>query len=92
VGAEALLKRRFAVCGLLRPLRLKDRPRDTLLKYKPLGNLVTCPLPAHTRSTYHRTWETGLEVAARVAIANPDFFCEGFRAFPPFRTNAHEGP
>jgi hypothetical protein len=35
-----------------------------LLKAKALGNLVTSPRYAHTRITYHRTWETGLEVAA----------------------------
>ena len=41
-----------------------------------LGNLVTPNLQVHTRITYHRTWETGLEVAARAAIANPDFFVQ----------------
>jgi hypothetical protein len=56
----------------------------TLLKYKALSNLVTWPLPAHTRITYHRTWETGLEVAARAAIADPDFFAS-------FRPEHHIG-
>jgi hypothetical protein len=45
-----------------------------LLKVIVLGNLVTPTLQVHTRITYHRTWETGLEVAARAAITNPDFF------------------
>ena len=53
-----------------------------LLKYKARGNLVTCSLPAHTHSTYHRTWETGLEVAARAAIANPDFFAFSRLKYP----------
>jgi hypothetical protein len=35
-----------------------------LLKSIVLGNLVTRPTLVHTRFTYHRTWETGLEVAA----------------------------
>jgi hypothetical protein len=34
---------------------------------------VPNPLP-HTRITYHRTWETGLEVEIRVATFSPDFF------------------
>jgi len=46
-----------------------------LLKVIVLGNLVTPNPQVHTRITYHRTWETGLEVAARAAIANPEFFC-----------------
>src|SRR6266496_2331690 len=45
-----------------------------LLKVIVLGNLVTLRLQVHTRFTYHRTWETGLEVAARAAITNPDFY------------------
>jgi len=28
----------------------------------------------HTRSTYHRTWETGLGAEIRVTVANPAFF------------------
>ena len=35
-----------------------------LLKSIVLGNLVTLTSLVHTRFTYHRTWETGLEVAA----------------------------
>jgi len=35
-----------------------------LLKSIVLGNLVTLTAMVHTRITYHRTWETGLEVAA----------------------------
>jgi hypothetical protein len=45
----------------------------TLLKYKALGNLVTCTNPAHTPFTYHRTWETGLEVAASPLLLTPIF-------------------
>ena len=55
-----------------------------LLKSIVLGNLVTRPTLVHTRFTYHRTWETGLEVAAKTAIANPEFFCArpAFTSFP----------
>ena len=35
-----------------------------LLKDNDLGNLVDSSALPHTRFTYHRTWETGLEVAA----------------------------
>ncbi len=35
-----------------------------LLKVIVLGNLVGQRHSRHTRITYHRTWETGLEVAA----------------------------
>jgi hypothetical protein len=38
-----------------------------------LGNLVDSAHPDDTPFTYHRTWETGLEVAVFAAIANPDF-------------------
>jgi hypothetical protein len=38
--------------------------RKRLLKSIVLGNLVTLTGLVHTRITYHRTWETGLEVAA----------------------------
>jgi hypothetical protein len=37
-------------------------------------NLVPIPSPTHTHLTYHRTWETGLEVEIRVATLSPDFF------------------
>src|SRR6185295_2418843 len=52
----------------------KSETLAKLLKVIVLGNLVTPTLQVHTRITYHRTWETGLEVAARAAITNPDFF------------------
>ena len=45
-----------------------------LLKVIVLGNLVAYPPPVHTRFTYHRTWETGLEPEIRVAGFNPAFF------------------
>ena len=45
-----------------------------LLKDYALSNLVTPPLQAHTRITYHRTWETGLEVAASPLLLTPHFF------------------
>ena len=35
-----------------------------LLKDNDLSNLVGFTALPHTRFTYHRTWETGLEVAA----------------------------
>ncbi len=40
-----------------------------------LGNLVLPPYLPHTRLTYHRTWETGLEAEIRVAAFSPAFFC-----------------
>src|SRR6266487_5336512 len=46
-----------------------------LLKVIVLGNLAGFLGQSHTRFTYHRTWETGLEVAALAAIADPEFFC-----------------
>jgi len=39
-----------------------------------LSNLAACKALAHTRFTYHRTWETGLGVEIRVTAASPDFF------------------
>jgi hypothetical protein len=38
------------------------------------GNLVHFPHLPHTRLTYHRTWETGLETEIRVADFSPAFF------------------
>ena len=55
-----------------------------------LRNLVGFSDLPHTRFTYHRTWETGLETEIRVAAFNPAFFCleSGialrFTSFPPF--------
>jgi len=45
-----------------------------LLKVIVLGNLVTSFCQPHTRFTYHRTWETGLEVAAEPPLLTPNFF------------------
>jgi hypothetical protein len=39
-----------------------------------LGNLVAFSDLPHTRFTYHRTWETGLETEIRVAAFSPAFF------------------
>src|SRR5713101_5581592 len=59
-------------------------PRDLLLytrttlglpKYRDPRNLVRFPHLPHTRLTYHRTWETGLETEIRVAAFSPAFFC-----------------
>jgi len=46
-----------------------------LPKYSDPRNLVRFWQPSHTRFTYHRTWETGLETEIRVADFNPAFFC-----------------
>ena len=43
--------------------------------YSDFGNLVAFPHLLHTRFTYHRTWETGLEAEIRVAAFSPAFFC-----------------
>jgi len=40
-----------------------------------LGNLAGFSLLPHTRFTYHRTWETGLDTEIRVAVISPAFFC-----------------
>ena len=45
-----------------------------LLKVIVLGNLVAFPRLPHNRFTYHRTWETGLEVAAKPLLLTPHFF------------------
>jgi len=52
-----------------------------------LGNLVCLPFLTHTRLTYHRTWETGLGEAARVATVSPDFFAlpDSLGFWPDFR-------
>ena len=76
---------RRLVSALSAPSAVKNLPRQTLLKYKALGNLVTWPFSAHTLSTYHRTWETGLEVAARAAIADPAFFWSQVSKFQRFQ-------
>ncbi len=46
-----------------------------LLPANDLGNLVAISDLPHTRFTYHRTWETGLETEIRVAVISPAFFC-----------------
>jgi hypothetical protein len=46
-----------------------------LPSYSDPGNLVHFFILPHTRFTYHRTWETGLEPEIRVAGFNPAFFC-----------------
>jgi hypothetical protein len=46
-----------------------------LPKYSDPSNLVPFPHLPHTRLTYHRTWETGLEPEIRVADFSPAFFC-----------------
>jgi len=51
-------------CGCQVGAVLFQFDRKRLLKAIVLGNLVTLPGIVHTRFTYHRTWETGLEVAA----------------------------
>jgi hypothetical protein len=48
--------------------------RCQLLKYSDPGNLVRFLKRMHTRFTYHRTWETGLEPEIRVADFSPAFF------------------
>jgi len=52
---------------------LVNHPR--LPKYSDPGNLVRFLDLPHTRLTYHRTWETGLETEIRVADFSPAFFC-----------------
>src|SRR5580704_254042 len=46
-----------------------------LPRYHDPRNLVRFRDLPHTRLTYHRTWETGLETEIRVAAFNPAFFC-----------------
>jgi hypothetical protein len=55
-----------------------------LLKVIVLGNLVAFSLLPHTRFTYHKTWETGLEVAAKPLLLTPHFFVynQSFRQGP----------
>jgi len=50
-----------------------------------LGNLAGFSLLPHTRFTYHRTWETGLDTEIRVAVISPAFFL----SFPPL-THLHQ--
>ena len=45
-----------------------------LLQYSDPSNLAAFFDLQHTRFTYHRTWETGLEAEIRVAVFSPDFF------------------
>src|SRR5258708_34023622 len=52
-----------------------------LLKVIVLGNLVTSAGLPHTRFTYHRTWETGLEVAAMLPFLTPPFFAPAHSQF-----------
>ena len=52
---------------------------EWLLKVIVLGNLVTVLVLGHTRFTYHRTWETGLEVAAEPPLLTPNFFGQNVR-------------
>jgi hypothetical protein len=49
--------------------------RSSLPRYDYPRNLVRFRYLLHTRFTYHRTWETGLETGIRVAAYNPAFFC-----------------
>ena len=46
-----------------------------LPRYRDPRNLVRFRHLPHTRLTYHRTWETGLETEIRVAAFSPAFFC-----------------
>ena len=61
-----------------------------------MGNLVGLTDPPHTRLTYHRTWETGLEAEIRVAAFSPDFFALTILAhhdhFPASRRRATAHP
>ena len=50
-----------------------------LLKVIVLGNLAGFLGQSHTRFTYHRTWETGLEVAAKPLLLTPNFFAQNLR-------------
>ncbi len=50
------------------------RPSPRLLQANDPRNLVAISALPHTRFTYHRTWETGLEAEIRVAVFSPDFF------------------
>jgi len=54
---------------------LGDGKSSRLPSYSDPGNLVGFLDLSHTRFTYHRTWETGLEPEIRVAGFNPAFFC-----------------
>jgi hypothetical protein len=57
-----------------------------LPKYSDPRNLVPVLHLPHTRLTYHRTWETGLETEIRVADFSPAFFASTatlcLRVFP----------
>src|ERR1700681_3255428 len=50
-------------------------PGPRLPRYRDPRNLVRFLHLPHTRLTYHRTWETGLETEIRVAAFSPAFFC-----------------
>jgi hypothetical protein len=54
-------------------------PTHRLLKVIVLGNLVGLAGRVHTRFTYHRTWETGLEVAASPLLPTPIFLSPELR-------------
>ena len=49
-------------------------PFPKLLRDSDPRNLAALLRLPHTRFTYHRTWETGVEVEIRVAAFSPDFF------------------
>ena len=49
-------------------------PSARLLPDSDPRNLVAFRYLPHTRLTYHRTWETGLEAEIRVAVFSPAFF------------------
>ncbi len=53
-----------------------------LPKYNDPRNLVRSRHLPHTRLTYHRTWETGLETEIRVAAFSPAFFAPNL-TIPP---------
>jgi hypothetical protein len=60
------------------------RSRSTYITWLPQDNdprnlAALLDLP-HTRFTYHRTWETGLEAEIRVAAFSPDFFRQPFHS------------
>lgn len=72
---KRFVSRRDAACRVSTAYARPPDGRCLLPKYSDPRNLVRFPHLPHTRLTYHRTWETGLETEIRVAAFSPAFFC-----------------
>ena len=63
-----------------------------LLRDTPRGNLVGFRGVPHTRFTYHRTWETGLEMGIEGHHCQPRFFCPYRRRLSTVSTSKYMEP